>query len=230
MAVQERELGRFGALLGALVFFILLLPFISEQHMGGVIFVRVGLSLVLVTGTYAASRKRWVLAVALVLALPAFSAEWANHFFPSYAGLIARLALLSVFFWFTAGVVLAAVLREERVSLDTILGGISVYLLMALAFALLHLLAETVQPGAYQVEGMAFSKLIADSPDVRPFPLMMYFSFVTLTTLGYGDITPSVPVAQTLSGLEAMTGQLYVVILIARLVGLHVGQAKSGAD
>ena len=59
---------------------------------------------------------------------------------------------------------------------------------------------------------------------MEDFPLALYFSFVTLTTLGYGDITPVSRVAQMLTGVEAMMGQLFVAILIARLVGLHVGQ------
>jgi voltage-gated potassium channel len=57
-----------------------------------------------------------------------------------------------------------------------------------------------------------------------------YYSFVTLTTLGYGDITPLTPVARSLSLLEAITGQLYIAILIARLVGIHIAQSMKSAS
>ncbi len=219
MAAEARVPWRFGILLAALVFFTLLMPFVAEADFAGRTFIRVGLSVVLLTAIYAVSDKRWVFIVALVFALPTLSAEWATHFIHTPTGSIARLCLTASFFWFTAAVVLAGVLRQREVSADTILGGISVYLLMVLAFALLHLLVATLQPGAYQVGSAGPSRFI-----VEDFPLALYFSFVTLTTLGYGDITPASPAAQMLAGLEAMMGQLFIAILIGRLIGLHVGQ------
>lgn len=219
MAAEAREPWRFGILLAALIFFTLLMPFGAEAGFAGRTFVRVGLSVVLLTAIYAMSDKRWVFMVALVFALPTLSAEWATHFIHIPTVSIARLCLSASFFWFTAVVVLAGVLRQREVSADTILGGISVYLLMVLAFTLLHLLVATLQPGAYQVGSAGPSRF-----NVEDFPLALYFSFVTLTTLGYGDITPVSRVAQMLTGVEAMMGQLFVAILIARLVGLHVGQ------
>ena len=221
MAAEARELRHFAILLAVLLFFILLMPFVAEADIAGGIFVRVGLSVVLLTAIYAVSHKRWVFTVALILALPALTAKWASHFIDTPTGSIVSLCLTATFFWFTAVVVLAAILRQREVSADTILGGISVYLLMALAFTLLHLLVATLQPGAYV--GSAGPSRFA----VEDFPLALYFSFVTLTTLGYGDITPASPAAQMLVGLEAMMGQLFVAILIARLVGLHIGQ-KAG--
>ena len=219
MATEARGPWRFGILLAALVFFTLLMPFVAEADIAGRTFVRVGLSVVLLTAIYAVSDKRWVFIVALVLALPTLTVQWATHFIHTPAGSIARLCLSASFFWFTAAVVLAGVLRQREVSADTILGGISVYLLMVLAFTLLHLLVATLQPGAYQVVSAGYSRF-----GVEDFALALYFSFVTLTTLGYGDITPLSRFAQMLTGVEAMTGQLFVAILIARLVGMHVGQ------
>ena len=219
MAAEARGPWRFGSLLAALIFFTLLMPFIAEADFAGRTFVRVGLSVVLLTAIYAVSDKRWVFIVALVFAIPTLTAEWTTHFIHTQTSSIARLWLSASFFWFTAAVVLAGVLRQREVSADTILGGISVYLLMVLAFTLLHLLVATLQPGAYQVASAGPSRF-----DVEDFALALYFSFVTLTTLGYGDITPLSRFAQMLTGVEAMTGQLFVAILIARLVALHVGQ------
>ncbi len=219
MATEARGPWRFGFLLAALIFFTLLMPFVAEADFAGRTFVRVGLSVVLLTAIYAVSDKRWVFIVALAFALPTLAGEWTTHFVHTQTSSIARLCLTASFFWFTAAVVMAGVLRQREVSADTILGGISVYLLMVLAFTLLHLLVATLQPGAYQVASAGPSRF-----DVEDFALALYFSFVTLTTLGYGDITPLSRVAQMLTGVEAMTGQLFVAILIARLVGLHIGQ------
>ncbi len=218
MAAEGREL-HFGILLAVLVFFTLLMPFVPQAEVAGGIFVRVGLSVLLLTAVYAVSRNRWVFIVALVLALPALTAKWATHFLDTPTGAIVSLGLTASFFWFTAVVVLAAILRQREVSADTILGGISVYLLMVLGFTLLHLLVADLQPGAYQFGSAGPSRFA-----VEDFPLALYFSFVTITTLGYGDITPASRAAQMLAGLEAMMGQLFVAILIARLVALHVGQ------
>ncbi len=222
---EERQLRHYGILLTGLLFFTLLMPFVAEEDLSGRTFVRVGLSVVLLTAIYAVGRRGWVFIVALVFALPALTAQWATHFFLTPTVSIVRLGLTATFFWFTAVVVLAAVLRERRVSTDTILGGISVYLLMVLAFALLHLLVAVLQPGAYEIHSAGPREF-----NVESFPLALYFSFVTITTLGYGDITPAAPAAQTLAGLEAMMGQLFVAILIARLVGLHIGHSASQRD
>jgi hypothetical protein len=62
---------------------------------------------------------------------------------------------------------------------------------------------------------------------------VLYFSFVTLTTLGYGDVVPTSPVTRTLASLEAITGQLYLTVLVARLVGLHIAESlgqRGGPD
>lgn len=100
---------------------------------------------------------------------------------------------------------------EKKVTWDTIIGAISVYLLLGLFWFLLY---RTV----YILDVNAFSK----SP-VSAFQ-MLYFSFTTLTTLGYGDITPTSKMSMTLSNTQAIIGQLYPAIFLARLIGLYTAQ------
>jgi hypothetical protein len=115
-------------------------------------------------------------------------------------------------------IVLWQVYREGPVTAHRIQGAVAGYLLLSVIFAIAYSLAETIQPGSFQmssVQDQVRAELVMD----RSF---YYFSVVTLTTTGYGDITALSYSARTLVMMEAITGQLYTAILIARLVSLHV--------
>jgi hypothetical protein len=98
------------------------------------------------------------------------------------------------------------------ITADRLRGAACAYLLMGLAWALAYRLIERFIPGS-------FAGLAAIEADGMETPQMVYYSFVTLTTLGYGDITPVRPLAETLSFLEAFVGQFYLTVLVAFLVG-----------
>jgi hypothetical protein len=116
---------------------------------------------------------------------------------------LASLVLLLV-------VVLGQTFRQGPVTLHRILGGISAYLLLGMMWAGAYALVETLHPGS-------FSGAVDVAGGHRGW---VYFSFVTLTTVGYGDILPVHPAARSLAMLEAVTGPLYIAILLARLVSL----------
>ena len=112
------------------------------------------------------------------------------------------------------GISLRQVLVGPVVDLNRIAGAVCVYLLMGLLWANAYVLL------ALAVDG-AFAGLEPGGADAL-WPRLTYFSFVTLTTLGYGDVTPRIPLAGSLAYLEAVIGQLYVAILIGGLVGAHL--------
>lgn len=170
-------------------------------------------SAVLVAGIRAATRPGVQLWVAASLGVLALGSRWAVYATPELLGpmLVTNLA----FFGFTAGAVFAAVTRHQDVSADTISGGISVYLLMAVVWALLYQLVELSEPGSFRMLDPNASPSLRD---------VLYFSVVTMTTLGYGDITPLSSGARSLASGEAVFGQLFVAIFIARLVGLYAAQ------
>jgi hypothetical protein len=89
------------------------------------------------------------------------------------------------------------------------------------ALALLYAVIEVTQPGSFQATGKMADSLT--SVEGRG-PVLIYYSFVTMTTVGYGDITPVSPPARTLAWLEAMTGQFYIAVLVAGLVGIRLSQ------
>ena len=117
-------------------------------------------------------------------------------------------------------------IQSEQVSADTIYGGISVYLLLALTWSTLYTAAEYVAPGSIMVGGVALSDAYPNTSRLWDGPETIYFSFVTMTTLGYGDMVPVSPVARMCAVLQAVLGQLYLAVLVARLVGLHIVHAE----
>jgi Ion channel len=130
--------------------------------------------------------------------------------------LVASLWLtLSLTFGF---VVARAVLAKGRVTVHRIIGAVLLYMLIALLFDSLYLFIGAAVPGAF--DNLAFEDTPRLGADV------IYFSFTTLTSVGYGDMFPIHPIARSVCNLESICGQLFPAILIARLVSLHVEQSK----
>lgn len=130
---------------------------------------------------------------------------------------------------FVVFLLLREVIRSRRVTLDTILGGISVYLLIAVLYASLYSALEILHRGSFVAGGELVQDLHARGAIGR-FPALSYYSLVTMTTLGYGDIIPITSLARNLAASQAVIGQLYVAILIAFLVGLLISQRQEGAQ
>jgi hypothetical protein len=103
------------------------------------------------------------------------------------------------------------IFSEKEITAETIKGAISVYFLMGFFWAFLYSLVLLVNPGAFSFQTGTFE-----------YSSLTYFSFTTLTTLGYGDFTPVSWMARNLTILESTFGQIYLTVLIARLVGLHI--------
>ncbi len=218
------NLGRFGTLLVVLVLFIALAPFVEGDGVG---FARYGayFTLVLVASVYAVSQRRPVLLVGIALAIPAIGLRWVRFVDSSpwwvLADAVAAVALLG----FVISVLLRAILGSCRVTTDTIFGGICVYLLLGVAWAEMYQCLEIMQPGSFEISWSAASYETLDSAAAQSFRFV-YFSFVTLTTLGYGEIFPVSSKAQSLALLEAVSGPLFLAIFVARLVGLHMASLQ----
>jgi hypothetical protein len=140
--------------------------------------------------------------------------------------LLSNICLLVILTFFLASI-LGEVLRAGRVTADKIYGAICVYFLIGYVWTFAYAILEQVQPGS-------FSSQDAPGPvaeHIARVNRMRYFSFVTLTTVGFGDILPRSSTARTLATLEAVMGQIYLAVLVARLVGLHIVHAeKSKSD
>jgi voltage-gated potassium channel Kch len=223
---EDRELGRFAFLLVALVIFMCGMAFFASNDGVGPWIVRLGTVLLLLAVVYTASEKRWHFVVALGLALPALGTQLHEAFINERGLFLFRASMNASLLFYAALLVSVDLAKQRRVSMDTILGGINVYLLLVIGFMFLHGITEVSNPGSYQFQGEALTSVIGEIPGVRAAGMLIYFSVVTMTTLGYGDIVPVAPVSRMLCGVEAVVGQLYVAIFIARLVALQVGQAS----
>jgi small-conductance mechanosensitive channel len=112
--------------------------------------------------------------------------------------------------------VLIHIFRERRVTANLICASIVVYLIIGLVWGFAYGLLDSLQPESFSIpEGKLENSRL----------LFLYYSFVSLTTLGYGDVTPMTAPASFLSLIEAIVGQMYVAILVARLVGINISQS-----
>jgi len=164
-----------------------------------------------------ATRKR-TLVIGILLGAPALLLQWIAPRDPSLmvnslmGEILADLFLL----WVTVAI-LAHVLRARTVSTEVLFAVACVYLLLALIWSMAYGIADAFQPGTLT------------GSDLSGRGYHTYFSFVTLTTLGYGDITPVTDAGRLLAILEATLGQLFLVIVVARLVGMHTAQRLASA-
>lgn len=218
---NENERGRFTGLLVAQLLFIFMMPFVSESATG-TFFRYLGLFAILAAGLYAASKDRTERRISMVILIPVLVAWLGPGLFPKPFDELLRYLTPAICFAFTAYVVIRDVYRHESVTTDTILGAINVYLLIAFAFMFLHASVLMVRPDAYLYAGESILEYFRSTPDSRGFSTMLYFSFTTLTTLGYGDIVPAAAFARLVTSAESVIGQLFVAIIIGRLVGLEV--------
>ena len=199
-------------LLVALALLFFSFPFVEEVK-GGDVIMSILLSLVLLSAVLAVADRKGVFVIALVLAIPAIGGRWINHFRPDLVPppvfLIAGLALIA----FVVANLLRFVLRAPSVNTEVLCASISAYLMLGLLWTVAYWLVALVNPNAFSFNTGPKETMVGFNA--------FYFSFITLSTVGYGDITPVSRIARWLAATEAMTGLLYVTVLIARLVSLY---------
>jgi len=172
----------------------------------------IGYSVMLVSGVAIGWGRPKVFVPAAIIGAAALVVRWLVFFRPTPTLLltndwttIAAVAAVAV-------ILLTQIFRGGRVTHMRIQGAIAVYLLFGAAWAHAYHIAAATHPGAFNFPPGEHAEL-AD---------WNYFSFITLTTVGYGDITPVHPIVRTLAVAEALTGQLFLAVMIARLVAMEI--------
>ncbi len=135
--------------------------------------------------------------------------------------LVGSHLLAACVFAFALYRILRAVLVNQA-SGDAIFGAVCGYLLLGVIWALVYSAVETATPGSFTSSTSSHTATVVETLDRG---ILSYYSFITLATVGYGDVTPSTPLTRTLAWIEAITGQFYLAILVAGLVGIKVTQA-----
>lgn len=212
---EERSLTSFLILLIVEIFFLapMQITGLAFRFINGMVFV-----LLLLVGLLTMTKRKESQAVATMIVALAIVTRAARRYFgvPGLEILDGALILLCTIGFLV--IVLWQVYREGPVTAHRIQGAVAGYLLLSMIFAIAYHLVDTIQPGSFQMSSIQ-DQVRAEGAMDRSF---YYFSVVTLTTTGYGDITALSDSARTLVMMEALIGQLYPVILIARLVSLHV--------
>ena len=203
-------------LLITLLCIFVIAPFVVPYYYGPTILNIVAVA-VLLSATYAVSERRLFLIIGLSLSIISIALTFWLAVTPTHWLVIVAHASLALLIGFFAVAILGHVLRSGRVNADKIYGAICAYLLFGYGFAFVFSVIEELQPGSFvSVVPDAARDLVSRAMQMR------YFSFVTLATVGYGDVVPHSQLARTAALLEAMFGQFYLVALVGRLVGLHI--------
>jgi len=172
-------------------------------------------STVLVLAIYSLSQKRHHTVIGVLLSVPMIISLW-SHLVGEYRWLEITGHLCGIaFFAFIIVIILKFVLSQDEITRDLIAGAAIVYLSIAALWANAYWVIELMHPGSFAISDQSAASTVNS----------IYYSLVTITTLGYGDITPITSVAKVCSTLEAVIGQLYLVITVAWLVGIYVSQS-----
>jgi hypothetical protein len=171
---------------------------------------------IFISAIYAVSQKKHHILIAVLLALPMLGAIWSKYVVEYRALQVVGYLCGAAFIFFTIVQMLIFIYSHKEITRDLIVGAAVVYLLMAIMWTFIFTVVDTLHPGSFN---------IPQGQDIQDAQYFIYYSFVTLTTLGYGDITPVTRLARSFSTLEAVMGQLYLVVQVAWLVGVHVSQS-----
>jgi voltage-gated potassium channel len=219
---------KFKTLLIFLFFLAIIDPILQEFGPFGLSLLDIFFTISLLAALYTISGNRRLLIAGILMLIPIFLLGWTDYAKDHFLLALALYALGIVFFGFVATSILIHILAEETVTMDLIYGSACVYFLIAITWAIGYGLIELIHPGSFKIAGHVMTR--ADHLGHYGFlnDNLSYYSFVTITTLGYGDIVPVSGPAKSISALEAVVGQLYIALSVARLVGLHTSQPSGG--
>jgi voltage-gated potassium channel len=206
---------RFSILLFTLVFLAILNPLLEEiGFVRAQVLLNISVILILLSGAYAIARTRKAFVATLIVALCPVILMGLKPYV-SWNVQLAVEILIALFFSMIAVMILRRVLKDEKVTWEKISAALCFYFLIGIVWAFFYYMIGTLHPESFQISGIGTG-----------FSTFVYYSMITLTTVGYGDITPLTPFTRSLSFVEAIIGQFYLTVLVARLVGLHIVHAS----
>lgn len=222
---EPRRFGNFSYLLGSLLALLIGASFTGTDRVSVTIFCLL-FSVVLLTAVVSACHRHKTLSVGIALVIAMLSLNATGYLFESQSVFIVHNVLVIAFFTFASYHVLCAVLYDREVTLDTIVGAVCLYLLAGLVWTYLYSTVLLLDTSAFRMQTVTEATGASPFGNVG-FQALVYLSFVTMTTLGYGDITPVSNPARTACFLQAVFGQFFLAVLVARLVALYIAAATS---
>jgi hypothetical protein len=218
--------GKYSALLGALIVLPLLQALVDGHPLLELTY-WLGFVAMLVCAMVAVGRSRQAFWTGIALGFPTFTALLlvpttgfnVDHHFQALV--LVRTAVFLTLLAALGREILRDVLHARCVMFDQVCGGLCVYLMIGFAWGIVYVALVRMRPGAFAIDWDRFG-LTAECSPTRLNGVMTYFSFVCLTTLGFGDISPVTPLARALVGMEAVLSQLYMAVFVARLVSQYL--------
>lgn len=202
-----------------LMFFLILL-FLFRPYDWGVASTAVWeffFTCVFISSIFNSNHNRAIKIVVCCLSAPTLILDWLTLIYPIKSLIVVSLCFTIVFLAVTTASILYNVVAAARVTLETLRGVICAYFMIGFVFAFIYLLIEFINPGSFQL-------MRSDANRVLHGPYLsqlMYFSYVTLLTIGFGDITPLNNISQSFVIIEGVIGQFYIAILVARIVSVY---------
>ena len=192
--------------------YLLITPFIERFFLD--VFVRLWISLILISAIYTLSEKKWQFNLGLALGIPAIITSWATLFPQPSLVVLASFFINLAFLSLVIAILFQKVFLSKEIHFDLIFGALCIYLLIGMFFTFLYITVHYISPDSFvgltQISGNTLGE---------GFEEFAYYSYVTLTTLGYGDITPAHDFPRNLAIIEAIIGQFYIATLVAGLLG-----------
>jgi len=209
---------------------MLLVSPLFEDERFAISIIRILLSLALVAAVYAISQKRRDLILGGIIAAPSVIGRWMPAYETSVLVFVGVTAATTLFLGFVAYMIISEVARLRTVTFDTIFGAGCGYLLIGGIWAFIYSMINVMAHPGFVFTNVPIVPATADLVQQSQLIPLFYFSFITLTSTGFGDILPLVPAAKAFAVAEAIIGQFYVAILVARLVSLQIVSSQSNGD
>ncbi len=219
----SKKKGNYLFLLIALLALIVLGPLLSEHfNVGSRLFLQGAFAVVMFIGVWTLNADHFWFKAGIGLAVTAFILAVVNYFLVSKVIFLTGLMASFLFLVFSIYLAFNHILFSGKITTNKIIGSLCIYLLIGVIWSLIYVFIAAIYPDAF-----------TNIPPFTEYSRMwdyLYFSFVTLTTLGYGDISPAIPLARTFAYLEAICGQFYLAILVASLVGAYISDHHKHSD
>ncbi len=216
---KHRQASSLVILLISLVFILFVVPILGHTKLGTAL-LRVGITAVLISAAVATRRAKVVLFLGLFVAAVAAPVSWMTMFIDQPVFFLFSCVLEGAFFVAMALMIVQTVMKRYMATIHSIFGAISAYLLLGLGWAVIYWGIDHLDDSAMIMQNRRLNSVVVAerSEEVADFSQFVYFSFVTMSTLGYGDIQPVSPPAQTLAWMQSVAGQFYMAVLVAWMV------------
>lgn len=207
----KKFMGRYSFLLISFIFFFILTP-LTSNIIGGIAHY-IFMTFIMVASIYSISENKKYLILGLILVILSIAGNWIDLL--DAHSIYSEIFFLfqPLFLFYTVILIIKNLLTSEEVTDDLIIGSVCAFMILGLAWGMLYIFIFNNFDNAF-----VSTRIPLDYND------LIYFSFVTLTTLGYGDITPHADIACSLNILEAVTGLFFATTIVARLVSIHITQ------